>query len=102
MIPSSAFPPEVRRAIYTTNVIESRHMPLRKIIETRGHCPCDEAATTLPWLALRNVMSKSVRSTREWKIASHPVRRALHQRPTVIRASHTEFLTGPRSNAGMS
>lgn len=25
----------------------------------------------------------------------HPVRRALHQRPTVIRASHTEFLTGP-------
>ncbi len=68
MIPSSAFPPEVRRAIYTTNVIESRHMPLRKIIETRGHCPCDEAATTLPWLALRNVTSKSVGSTREWKI----------------------------------
>ena len=26
-------------------------------------------ATKLLWLALRNVMSKSVRSTREWKIA---------------------------------
>ncbi len=102
VIPFFAFPPEVRRVIYTTNMIESLHMQLRKIIKTRGHFPSDEAATKLLWLALRNVMSKSVRSTREWKIASHPVRRALHQRPTVIRASHTEFLTGPRSNAGMS
>ena len=54
---------------YTTNVIESLHMQLRKIIKTRGHFPSDEAATKLLWLALRNVMSKSVRSTREWKIA---------------------------------
>ena len=44
-------------------------MQLRKIIKTRGHFPSDEAATTLLWLALRNVMRKSVRSTREWKIA---------------------------------
>ena len=40
-------------------------MQLRKIIKTRGHFPTDEAATKLLWLALRNVMSKSVRSTRE-------------------------------------
>jgi transposase-like protein len=69
VIPFFAFPPEVRRIIYTTNVIESLHMQLRKIIKTRGHFPNDDAATKLLWLALRNVMSKSIRSTREWKIA---------------------------------
>jgi len=69
VIPFFAFPPEVRRVVYTTNVIESLHMQLRKIIKTRGHFPSDEAATKLLWLALRNVMSKSVRSTREWKSA---------------------------------
>jgi transposase-like protein len=52
-----------------TNVIESLHMQVRKIIKTRRHFSSDEAATKLLWLALRNVMSKSVRSTREWKHA---------------------------------
>jgi putative transposase len=69
VIPFFVFPPEVRRVIYTTNVIESLHMQLRKIIKTRGHFPNDDAAIKLLWLALRNVMSKSIRSTREWKIA---------------------------------
>ena len=69
VIPFFAFPPEVRRVIYTTSVIESLHMQLRKIIKTRGHFPSDEATTKLLWLALCNVMRKSVRSTREWKIA---------------------------------
>jgi transposase-like protein len=34
VIPYFAFPPEVRRVIYTTNSIESLHMQLRKIIKT--------------------------------------------------------------------
>ncbi len=55
--------------IYTTNVIESLHMRLRKIIWTCGHFPNDDAATKRLWLALRNVVSKSIKSTREWKIA---------------------------------
>jgi transposase-like protein len=53
VIPFFAFPPEVRRVIYTTNVIESLHMQLRKIIKTRGHFPSDDAAIKLLWLALR-------------------------------------------------
>jgi putative transposase len=69
VIPFFAFPPAVRRVIYTTNVIESLHMQLRKIIKNRGHFPSDEAATKLLWLALRNVLRKAVRSTREWKSA---------------------------------
>jgi putative transposase len=67
--PFFAFPPEVRRIIYTTNIIESLHMQLRKIIKTRGHFPSDEAATKLLWLALRNIMSKWRTTTREWKSA---------------------------------
>jgi len=69
VIPFFAFPPEVRRIIYTTNAIESLHMQLRKIIKTRGHFPSDEAASKLIWLALRNIMAKWSSSTREWKRA---------------------------------
>jgi transposase-like protein len=69
VIPFFAFPPEVRRVIYTTNVIESLHMQLRKIIKTRGHFPSDEAATKLLWLALRNILADKVRSAKEWKAA---------------------------------
>jgi transposase-like protein len=67
--PFFAFPPEVRRIIYTTNAIESVHMRLRKIIKTRGHFPTDEVATKLLWLALRNITADWSRATREWKSA---------------------------------
>lgn len=55
--------------IYTTNAIESLNMQLRKIIKTRDHFPTDEAAIKLLWLALRNVLAKSVRATFDWKVA---------------------------------
>ena len=69
MIPFFAFPPAVRKVIYTTNAIESINSRLRKIIKTRGHFPSDEAATKLIWLALRNITSEWSRATREWKAA---------------------------------
>jgi putative transposase len=55
VVPFFAFPPDVRRVIYTTNALESVHARIRKIIKTRGHFPTDEAATKLIWLALRNI-----------------------------------------------
>src|SRR3546814_10009394 len=58
VIPFFAFPPEVRRVIYTTNAIESVNARLRKILKTRGHFPSDEAASQLIWLALRNITAK--------------------------------------------
>jgi transposase-like protein len=67
IIPFFAFPPEIRRVIYTTNAIESINARLRKIIKTRGHFPNDEAASKLIWLALRNITADWSRSTREWK-----------------------------------
>jgi putative transposase len=69
VIPFFAFPPEVRRVIYTTNAIESVHSQLRKIIKTRGHFPSDDAATKLIWLALRNITADWGRSAMEWRRA---------------------------------
>jgi transposase-like protein len=69
VIPFFAFPPAVRRVIYTTNAIESLHMRLRKIIKTRGHFPNDEAACKLLWLALQNIFANTTRSAREWREA---------------------------------
>ncbi len=57
VIPSFAYPDEVRRITYTTNAIESLHSQARKSLRGRGHFPSDEAATKLIWLVLRNVTS---------------------------------------------
>ncbi len=67
VIPFFAFPPAIRRVLYTTNAIESLHMQLRKIIKTRGHFPSDEAAIKLLWLALRKVLAKRVKPTYDWR-----------------------------------
>jgi hypothetical protein len=58
VIPFFAFPPAVRRIIYTTNAIESLHSEVRKAVRGRGHFPSDEAATKLIWLTLRNITAK--------------------------------------------
>lgn len=69
VIPFFAFPPDVRRIIYTTNAMESVNAQVRKIIKTRGHFPSDEAATKLIWLALRNITAEWSRPAYNWKSA---------------------------------
>ena len=69
VIPFFAFPPAVRKVIYTTNAIENINSQLRKIIKTRGHFPTDEAATKLIWLALRNITADWGRAAHDWKAA---------------------------------
>jgi len=54
VVPMFAFPPAIRKMIYTTNALESLHRSLRKIIKTRGSFPNDEAAIKLLFLAIRN------------------------------------------------
>ena len=64
--PTSAGIIRVSRFIMpVTNMIESLHMQLRKIIKNRGHFPSDEAAIKLLWLALRNINDGKVRSARK-------------------------------------
>jgi putative transposase len=69
VIPFFAFPPEIRRVIYTTNAIESVNARLRKIIKTRGHFPTDDAASKLIWLALRNITAGWGKAAHHWKEA---------------------------------
>lgn len=54
-IPFLDYPPDVRRVIYTTNMIESINRQLRKATKTRGHFPNDRAALKLLYLAIRNI-----------------------------------------------
>jgi transposase-like protein len=60
-IPFLAFPPMLRRVIYTTNAIESLNYQLRKIIKNRGHFPNDAAVVKLLWLAICNIEDRRAR-----------------------------------------
>jgi putative transposase len=68
VIPFLAFPPEVRRVIYTTNAIEALNRQLRKAIKTKGHFPNEEAARKLIYLAITNAVPAWTR-TRSWTTA---------------------------------
>ena len=68
VIPFLAFPPEVRRVIYTTNAIEALNRQLRKAIKTKGHFPNEDAARKLIYLALLNAVPQWTR-TRNWTTA---------------------------------
>lgn len=59
--PFLAFPPELRKVIYTTNAIESLNFQLRKVIKNRGHFPNDQAAVKLLWLAICDIEDKRAR-----------------------------------------
>ena len=69
VIPFFAFPPDVRKVLYTTNALESVHARVRKIIKTRGHFPTDEAAVKLLWLALRNITATWGKEANFWRSA---------------------------------
>jgi putative transposase len=85
VIPFFAFPPTIRRVIYTTNALESVHARLRKIIKTRGHFPHDEAATKLIWLALRNITAGWWKAANYWHLAMNQFAILYEDRFTVPR-----------------
>jgi putative transposase len=68
VIPFLAFPPEVRRVIYTTNAIEALNRQLRKALKTKGHFPNEDAARKLIYLAVTNAVPEWTR-TRNWTTA---------------------------------
>jgi putative transposase len=72
--PFFAFPPEVRKVLYTTNMIESINYQLRKISKTRGHFPTDDALVKLLYLGCRDLgrthrNGQGGRSPYAWKTA---------------------------------
>src|SRR5213592_1595576 len=66
VIPYFAFPPALRRAVYTTNQIESLNAVVRKAVRVRGHFPDDESARKLVYLAIRNHESNWKRPMAGW------------------------------------
>jgi putative transposase len=66
--PFLAFPPEVRRVVYTTNAVEALNRQLRKAIKTKGHFPNEEAARKLIYLAIVNAVPQWTRC-RNWTTA---------------------------------
>ena len=71
IIPFFAYSAEIRKAIYTTNAIESLNNSLRKVTKTRNSFPNDEAAIKLLYMALKNITKKWTMPIRNWSLAIH-------------------------------
>jgi putative transposase len=69
LMPFMSYPAEIRRVIYTTNVIESVNSSLRKVLKNRGSFPNEEAVIKLVYLALRNISAKWNLPIRDWASA---------------------------------
>ena len=63
------YPEEIRRAIYTTNAIESLNSVIRKIINKRKIFPHDDSAMKIVYLAVEQASRKWTMSIRNWKAA---------------------------------
>jgi transposase-like protein len=69
IIPFFAFPSDIRKAIYTTNAIESMNMTLRKVLRNHRSFPTDESAMKVIYLAIHNISKKWTMPIRDWKAA---------------------------------
>jgi len=78
--PFLAFPPELRRVIYTTNSIESLNYQLRKVTKSRGHFPNDAAVVKLLWLAICNIENKRARERAKERGGSRQTKRKAEPR----------------------
>lgn len=69
IIPFLQYPKDIRKAVYTTNAIESVNSSLRKIIKNRQLFPNDLAIMKILYLALRNISKKWSMPIHNWKSA---------------------------------
>jgi len=60
------YPFEIRRAIYTTNAIESLNYQLRKVTKNHSSFPTDDAIFKILFLAIRNTSEKWTMPIRDW------------------------------------
>ena len=67
VIPFFAFPEDIRKAIYTTNTIESMNMTLRKVLKNHRCFPTDESVMKVIYLALQNLSRKWTMPIKNWK-----------------------------------
>ena len=69
IIPIFDYPADIRRAIYTTNVIESLNYSLKKPLKTRGAFPSEEALRKVLYLAIMQASKKWTMPIRDWRKA---------------------------------
>lgn len=69
VIPFMSFPIEIRKVIYTTNIVESLNNTLRKSVRNRGHFPTEESLMKVLYLAIQQVSKKWSMPIRDWKQA---------------------------------
>ena len=63
------YPQEIRKAIYTTNAIESLNSVVRKAIKKRKLFPTDDSAKKVVYLAIEAASKKWTMPIRNWKVA---------------------------------
>jgi putative transposase len=67
--PFFAFPNDIRKAIYTTNAIESMNMTLRKVLRNHRSFPSDDSALKVVFMAINNISKKWTMPIKDWKAA---------------------------------
>ena len=63
------YPEDIRKAIYTTNAIESLNSVIRKVIKKRKLFPTDDSARKVVYLAIIDASKKWTMPIRNWKAA---------------------------------
>ena len=67
--PFFAYPPEIRKVIYTTNAIESINATLRKVTRKRGSFPNPDSVRKVLYLAILKASEHWARPIRDWVAA---------------------------------
>ena len=62
------FPPEIRRIIYTTNIIENLNGKIRKYTKNKNSFPTDDAVKKSVYLAIREITKKWTQPISNWGI----------------------------------
>ncbi len=61
-----AYPMEIRKIIYTTNIIEGLHRQFRKVTKTKSIFPNDDSLRKMLFLAAQNITKKWTMQYRNW------------------------------------
>jgi putative transposase len=69
VIPFFAYPPEIRKVIYTTNAIESINASLRKVTRKRGAFPNPDSVQKVLYLAVQKASARWGRPIKDWTAA---------------------------------
>ncbi|SFP80926.1 transposase, partial [Hydrogenimonas thermophila] len=62
------YPADIRRIIYTTNIIESVHRQFRKLTKTKGAFPNENSLLKLLYMGIQNAQKKWTMPMRNWSL----------------------------------